>query len=152
MNDILFSKKIKEREAEQLRSSSAQRLIEKLSLLRNRRDASRRRWFWELLQNASDYNDNVNVELIVDDEKVVFKHDGLPFIDTDVFNLIRPDSNKNTRKGRFFAERSGRAERLLCTFCYGVNNQEYMDSSSDRNSSMLTTGTEGKGISFNTLK
>jgi len=101
MNDILFSKKIKEREAEQLRSSSAQRLIEKLSLLRNRRDASRRRWFWELLQNASDYNDNVNVELIVDDEKVVFKHDGLPFIDTDVFNLIRPDSNKkddNRRK------------------------------------------------------
>jgi len=27
-----------------------------------------------------------------------------------------------TQKGRFFAERSGRAERLLCTFCYGVNN------------------------------
>ena len=27
-----------------------------------------------------------------------------------------------TRKGRFFAERSGRAERLLCTFCYGGNN------------------------------
>ena len=94
MNDILFSRKIKEREAEQLRSSSAQRLIEKLSLLRNRRDSSRKRWFWELLQNASDYNDSVNVKLIVDDEKVVFKHDGQPFIDTDVFNLIRPDSNK----------------------------------------------------------
>ena len=24
----------------------------------------------------------------------------------------------HTRKGRFFAERSGRAERLLCTFCF----------------------------------
>lgn len=94
MNDLLFSKKIKEREAEQLRSSSAQRLIEKLSLLRNRKDASRKRWFWELLQNASDYNDSVNVELIVDGGQVVFRHDGLPFIDTDVFNLIRPDSNK----------------------------------------------------------
>jgi len=94
MNDKLFSKKIKEREAEQLRSSSAQRLIEKLSLLRNRRDSSRKRWFWELLQNASDYNDSVNVKLIVDNDKVVFNHDGLPFIDTDVFNLIRPDSNK----------------------------------------------------------
>ena len=45
MNDILFSKKIKEREAEQLRSSSAQRLIDKLSLLSNRREASRKRWF-----------------------------------------------------------------------------------------------------------
>lgn len=94
MSNILFAQKIKERETEQLRSSSAQRLIEKLSLLKNRREASRKRWFWELLQNASDYIDSVNVILTVDNEKVVFQHDGLPFIDTDVFNLIRPDSNK----------------------------------------------------------
>lgn len=89
-----FSDRIKERETEQLRSSSAQRLIEKLSLLRNRRETSKKRWFWELLQNASDYNEKVNVKLTVDNNKVVFEHDGLPFIDTDVFNLIRPDSNK----------------------------------------------------------
>jgi hypothetical protein len=94
MSNILFAQKIKERETEQLRSSSAQRLVEKLLLLKNRREPSRKRWFWELLQNASDYNDSVNVILTVDNEKVVFQHDGLPFIDTDVFNLIRPDSNK----------------------------------------------------------
>ena len=94
MSNILFAQKIKQRETEQLRSSSAQRLIEKLLLLKNRREPSRKRWFWELLQNASDYNDSVNVILTVDNEKVVFQHDGLPFIDTDVFNLIRPDSNK----------------------------------------------------------
>ncbi|MBR5061089.1 MAG: hypothetical protein IKX24_03005, partial [Prevotella sp.] len=94
MNNKSFAKKIKERETEQLRSSSAQRLIEKLTLLKNRREPSRKRWFWELLQNASDYNDGVNVVLIVDNKKVEFKHDGLPFIDTDVFNLILPDSNK----------------------------------------------------------
>lgn len=94
MNNSNFAQKIKERESKQLRSASTQRLLEKLSLIRNRRELYRKRWFWELLQNASDYNDSVNVQLVVDKEKIVFKHDGMPFLLSDVFNIIRPDSNK----------------------------------------------------------
>lgn len=84
----------KEEKIQQL-SIPAQRLIEKLSLLKNRKETAQRRWFWELLQNASDYNDTVSVHVKVTDEEVVFLHDGAPFSIRDVLNLISPDSNKN---------------------------------------------------------
>lgn len=86
--------KIDKEENEQLRSIPAQRLIEKLSLLKNRVATAKKRWFWELLQNASDYNQSVNVKLIVSDSRVTFKHDGSPFSLRDALNLISPDSNK----------------------------------------------------------
>lgn len=86
--------KVDKEENEQLRSIPAQILIEKLSLLKNRVEESKRRWFWELLQNASDYNESVNVKLIISDTKVSFCHDGTPFSLRDALNLISPDSNK----------------------------------------------------------
>ena len=86
--------KVDKEENEQLRSIPAQRLREKLSLLKNRINSAKKRWFWELLQNASDYNESVNVKLIVTDNKVTFQHDGSPFSIRDVLNLISPDSNK----------------------------------------------------------
>lgn len=92
MKDI--REQIEKEKNEQLRSIPAQRLIEKLSLLKNRVDEAKKRWFWELLQNASDYNESVNVKLTIDDNKVVFSHDGAPFSLRDTLNLISPDSNK----------------------------------------------------------
>ena len=92
MVDIIAA--IDQKEEEQLRSIPAQRLIEKLSLLKNRVDSAKKRWFWELLQNASDYNKSVNVKLCVTDSEVIFYHDGAPFSITDALNLISPDSNK----------------------------------------------------------
>ena len=86
--------KVDKEENEQLRSIPAQRLIEKLSLLKNRNNSAKKRWFWELLQNASDYNESVNVKLVVSDNTVSFFHDGAPFSIRDVLNLISPDSNK----------------------------------------------------------
>ena len=86
--------KVDKEENEQLRSIPAQRLIEKLSLLKNRINSAKKRWFWELLQNASDYNESVNVKLIVTDTTITFFHDGAPFSIRDVLNLISPDSNK----------------------------------------------------------
>lgn len=86
--------KVDKEENEQLRSIPAQRLIEKLSLLKNRINSAKKRWFWELLQNASDYNESVNVKLIVTDCTVTFFHDGSAFSIRDVLNLISPDSNK----------------------------------------------------------
>jgi len=86
--------KVDREENEQLRSIPAQRLIEKLSLLKNRINSAKKRWFWELLQNASDYNEFVNVKCVVSDSTVTFFHDGAPFSIRDVLNLISPDSNK----------------------------------------------------------
>ena len=86
--------KVDREENEQLRSIPAQRLAEKLSLLKNRINSAKKRWFWELLQNASDYNESVNVKCVVSDNTVTFFHDGAPFSIRDVLNLISPDSNK----------------------------------------------------------
>lgn len=85
---------VDQEENEQLRSIPAQRLIEKLSLIKNRVQNAHRRWFWELLQNASDYNEHVNVKLVVNNDSVTFFHDGEPFSIRDALNLISPDSNK----------------------------------------------------------
>ena len=86
--------KVDREENEQLRSIPAQRLIEKLSLLKNKIEEAKKRWFWELLQNASDYNESVNVKLVVADSQVTFLHDGASFSLRDALNLISPDSNK----------------------------------------------------------
>ena len=86
--------KVDREENEQLRSIPAQRLIEKLSLLKNKIEEAKKRWFWELLQNASDYNEFVNVRLVVSDNRVSFLHDGASFSLRDALNLISPDSNK----------------------------------------------------------
>lgn len=86
--------KVDREENEQLRSIPAQRLIEKLSLLKNKIEEAKKRWFWELLQNASDYNESVNVRLVVSDNRVSFLHDGTSFSLRDALNLISPDSNK----------------------------------------------------------
>lgn len=90
--------KIKEGIEEHLLSIPAQRLIEKLSLIKNRADNAKKRWFWELLQNASDYNDVVSVRLTVTPKEVVFSHNGQPFSIADALNLISPDSNKREDK------------------------------------------------------
>lgn len=83
---------------EQLLSIPAQRLIEKLSLLKNRKFTALRRWFWELLQNASDYNESVSVKLDIYPNRVDFRHNGEPFSLRDALNLISPDSNKREDK------------------------------------------------------
>ena len=80
---------------EQFLSIPAKRLQEKLLLIKDRVELSKRRWFWELLQNASDYNDSVSVRLVVTADKVVFQHNGSPFSITDVLNVISPDSDKD---------------------------------------------------------
>ncbi|WP_165153985.1 sacsin N-terminal ATP-binding-like domain-containing protein [Parabacteroides sp. ZJ-118] len=92
MSDI--GSRVDQVEQEQFRSIPAQRLIEKLSLLKNRKENAKKRWFWELLQNASDYNDVVSVRLIVTKDQVEFQHDGAAFSINDALNLILPDSNK----------------------------------------------------------
>jgi len=82
----------------QINSLPAKRLMEKLLPIESKAEEMSRRWFWELLQNASDYNESVDVQLHISDTQIVFKHNGVPFSSADVLNLISPDSNKDDVK------------------------------------------------------
>jgi hypothetical protein len=86
---------IEAEERKQSLSIPAKRLREKLLPLKSKEEQTAKRWFWELLQNASDYNQSVDVLLKVDDNHVTFKHSGNPFSIQDVLNLISPDSGKD---------------------------------------------------------
>jgi len=86
---------IEEKERQQALSIPAKRLRDKLLPLKSKEEQTAKRWFWELLQNASDYNKTVDILLEVDDSFVVFKHNGNPFSIEDVLNLISPDSGKD---------------------------------------------------------
>jgi hypothetical protein len=86
---------IEAEERKQALSIPAKRLRDKLLPLKSKVEQTAKRWFWELLQNASDYNQSVDVRLEVDDNHVVFRHTGNPFSIQDVLNLISPDSGKD---------------------------------------------------------
>lgn len=86
---------IEEEERKQALSIPAKRLRDKLLPIKSKVEQTAKRWFWELLQNASDYNQSVNIRLEIDDNSVVFSHTGNPFSIQDVLNLISPDSGKD---------------------------------------------------------
>ena len=57
----------------------------------------RRRWIWELIQNASDCtpkDGSINITLEVADERISFSHDGKPFSYDNLFSLITQCSEK----------------------------------------------------------
>lgn len=61
---------------------------------------TRRRWIWELIQNASDCipkdgKININISLI-DEEVVEFNHDGIPFNYENLIDLITQISSKQS--------------------------------------------------------
>ncbi|SHK84078.1 sacsin N-terminal ATP-binding-like domain-containing protein [Chryseobacterium polytrichastri] len=76
----------------------AKRLLEKLVPIPSNVLDLQRRWFWELLQNASDYNDTVDIILELQENKIIFKHNGNPFRPIDTENLIAPDSGKDSEE------------------------------------------------------
>lgn len=92
---LKFIDEIKREEENQSLSIPAKRLKEKLEPINSKVEEMTKRWFWELLQNASDYNDNVKVKLTLDNNKITFSHSGKPFRTLDVLNLISPDSGKD---------------------------------------------------------
>lgn len=92
---MIFLKEIEETAQEQLLEIPAQRLKEKLKPIISRQAEMTKRWFWELLQNASDYNQEVDVKVEVDDDHLIFSHNGAPFKIKDVLNIISPNSNKS---------------------------------------------------------
>lgn len=94
---------------------SAKDIDDKIKKVMNRPEIAKRRWFWELLQNAKDAvgsNDKVAAKLILGNDYntgkpfIDFKHNGKPFSYKDVENLIFPYSDKadelnSDKSGRF---------------------------------------------------
>lgn len=85
---------------EQRLNIPAKRILEKIQSIPEDVDKLQRRWFWELLQNASDYNDEVEVIVELGHDKIVFRHNGRPFRPLDAENLIAPDSGKDDAESR----------------------------------------------------
>lgn len=92
---ISFEKQIEETEIEKKLSIPAKRLMEKLEPIPSKIELLQYRWFWELIQNASDFNDAVDIELELCENSLEFRHNGSPFKIVDVENLITPDSDKD---------------------------------------------------------
>lgn len=92
---------------------SAKDINDKLTKVRNRSEIAKRRWFWELLQNAKDAvkpNEKVDVILKLSRQEtgqltIQFSHNGNPFRYQDAKNLIFPYSDKEDEEN---SDKSGR--------------------------------------------
>lgn len=91
---------------------SAKDIDDKLKKVTNRPEIAKRRWFWELLQNAKDavkQTEKVSVKLIISSDNgqpfVEFLHNGNPFRYQDAKNLIFPYSDKEDEEN---SDKSGR--------------------------------------------
>jgi hypothetical protein len=65
----------------------------------NRKDSSRR-WIWELIQNAKDVPNHfgqVSIDVTLDNERLVFRHNGNPFRLDNLTSLVQQISSKNSQ-------------------------------------------------------
>ncbi|PIV97587.1 MAG: hypothetical protein COW43_02290, partial [Flavobacteriaceae bacterium CG17_big_fil_post_rev_8_21_14_2_50_31_13] len=90
---------------------TADKVIQILSDVRNERTKSRRRWIWELMQNAKDVPNiygGVTIEITLRDNEFIFSHNGNPFQVENITGLIqqvssgKPSDSTNKRiTGKF---------------------------------------------------
>ena len=87
--------KLKDLKDQKRYSSPAKRILEHLTPILSKSDELRKRWMWELLQNASDLGDEICTEFEITDTQLIFRHNGKPFGLDEAYNLIMPDSSKD---------------------------------------------------------
>ena len=76
------------------RKMIATKLLDGIEQLSDR-PSSKRRWIWELLQNAKDVaNEQVRVEIVLTKDYVEFRHNGKPFSTENITYLIEQVSSK----------------------------------------------------------
>lgn len=90
---------------------TADKVIQILSDVRNERTKSRRRWIWELMQNAKDVPNiygGVTIEITLRENEFIFSHNGNPFQVENITGLIqqvssgKPSDSTNKRiTGKF---------------------------------------------------
>ena len=76
-----------------LTENTAQSVLKNLQNLRSNQAHFRERWIWELLQNARDAKAE-DVSVRYDEDKVVFRHDGIDFTSEEITHLIYHGSTK----------------------------------------------------------
>jgi hypothetical protein len=93
-------------------SSSTSKILNELKNIKEsseeKKNEIRRRWIWELIQNASDCtpsNSTINIFLKISDDQISFSHDGNPFTYANLLSLItqistKPESEEELR-GKF---------------------------------------------------
>jgi hypothetical protein len=80
---------------EKFYSSPAKRTMDHLKPILSKSEDFKKRWIWELIQNASDLGECIDIEFEVNDSELIFKHNGKPFTLSEAYNLIMPDSSKD---------------------------------------------------------
>lgn len=87
--------KLKELKDEKSYSGPAKSVKHYLSPILSQSNNLRKRWMWELLQNASDLGDNIKVRIVIEPNKLTYSHNGKNFTLSEAYNLIMPDSSKD---------------------------------------------------------
>lgn len=97
---------------EMMLSSSTNKILNEQKNIKEsseeKKNEIRRRWIWELIQNASDCTPSestINISLEISDDKISFSHDGKPFSSENLLSLItqistKPESEEQLR-GKF---------------------------------------------------
>ncbi len=95
---------LREKELDGYRSI-AQKIRNRLMQLENASDKDKKRWVWELLQNAVDAanGQDVDIEVVLGENFVKFRHNGGVFTPRNVTNLVHQISSKEGTEsiGRF---------------------------------------------------
>lgn len=69
----------------------------------HKKEKARRRWIWELIQNASDCTPDggkIDITLELSNNQVTFEHNGVPFSYENLFSLITQISTKQRAEGK----------------------------------------------------
>jgi hypothetical protein len=96
-----YRDKFEQADRESFSASIARDILERMDKLRlNADENAKRRWIWELIQNAKDVSqDGLPVEIRVNiaNDKLIFSHNGKCFTADDITFLIRQVSNKDRK-------------------------------------------------------
>jgi len=78
----------------------ADKIIRILKNIKNEQNVSSRRWLWELIQNATDVkyeNEKVSIKITLEEDKLIFAHNGKYFRIKDIFSLLQQVSSKDSQ-------------------------------------------------------
>jgi hypothetical protein len=79
---------------------TADKIRQILSKVRETPRSSYKRWVWELMQNAKDVKDpafgSVSVKITLDENELVFSHNGLPFEVRHLLGIVKQVSTKSS--------------------------------------------------------
>lgn len=78
---------------------TADKIIKDLDQLREEGKKSKRRWIWELMQNAKDVPNrfgSVSIDVVLSHDKLTFSHNGNPFTVNNLTGLVQQVSSKHS--------------------------------------------------------